>query len=87
MKRFLITAGLCLVAQAGLAQDGSRPEPRPAMCRIDGTGQVRPCTIIWDASFRVEAPEAPVTRPPVVKQPVVKARKIIRLPWTIGAFQ
>lgn len=80
MKRLLITAGFCVVAQAGYADEGNRPEQRPAMCRIEGSTQLRPCTVVWDAAYRVEAPV-------VQQRPVVKARKIIRLPWTIGAFQ
>jgi hypothetical protein len=79
MKRFLITAGLCLVAQASFAEQILRPEPRPALCRVEGGTQLRPCPVVWDVAYRVETP--------VAKPAVLKARKIVRLPWTIGAFQ
>ena len=79
MKRILITAGLCLVAQGAIAGEGDRPEPRPAICRMEGSQRVQPCTVVWDASYRVNEP--------VVRQVATKARKIVRLPWTIGAFQ
>jgi hypothetical protein len=81
MKRLLLTTGLCLAAQGALADEGNRPEPRPAMCRIEGSVQLRPCTVVWDAAYRVEAPVV------VRRTAEVKVRKIVRLPWTIGAFQ
>ena len=86
MTRILITLCLCLVAQGSLAGEGDRPVPRPAFCRIEGSLQVQRCTVVWDAAYRVEAPPV-VRKPPPVQNAAVKPRKIIRLPWTIGAFQ
>lgn len=79
MKRLLIAVGLCLVAQGSFAGEGDRPEPRPAMCRTEGSALLRPCTVVWDAAYRAEAP--------VVRRPAAAPRKIVRLPWTIGAYQ
>jgi len=77
MKRLMLVAGLCLVAQGAVAAEGDRPEPRPAFCRADGSRALVPCTRLWNAAYTVQTP---------VQKPA-KARKIIRLPWTIGAFQ
>jgi len=77
MKRAVLTLALCLSAQTGWAYEGDRPEPRPALCRAEAGGALVPCDRLWTAAY---------TRPAPVEKPV-KARKIIRLPWTIGAFQ
>lgn len=77
MKRFMLIAGICLSAQSGLAAEGDRPQPRPALCRVGPEAQPAPCRMLWRVALEADAP---VDRP-------VKARKIVRLPWTIGAFQ
>jgi hypothetical protein len=80
-----MAVALCLVAQGSFAGEGDRPVSRPTFCRIEGTRQYHRCTVVWDAAYRAEAPE--IARPRPVRQARVVARKIIRLPWTIGAFQ
>ena len=88
MTRFLITIGLCLVASGSFAGEGDRPVQRPTLCRVEGTTEYLRCTVIWQSSYRTEArPARSVRAVPVVRQAAVGQRKIIRLPWTIGAFQ
>jgi len=85
MTRLLLTLGLCLIAHGSLAGEGDRPVARPTYCQIAGSPQVVRCSVLWDATWRTQAP---VLRPARSLRPAtVPARRITRLPWTIGAFQ
>ena len=77
MKNLILIAGLSLAAQAGFAAEADQTDTRTQMCRgSDGQSAV-PCVPLWKTAYEVD-----ITTPTPAK-----ARKIIRLPWTIGAFQ
>jgi len=90
MNRFLMTLGVCFVAQtgfagAGFAGENDRPEARPMLCKFEGSTQFERCTVMWDAANRVAV--GAVRSKPAVIQASADARKITRMPWTIGVFQ
>ena len=83
MTRFLMTAAFCVTfvsSAVPVVAETNRPQSRPTLCRVEAGHTVRPCWLVWNARYDV--------RPVAPRQAqAVKTRKIVRLPWTIGAFQ
>ena len=88
MRRFIITVGLCVLAQAGWAGEGDAPERRPTLCRIEGSPQFYPCSVVWKVSVQTDLVQKASYQVEPMRHPAATpARKITRLPWIIGAFQ
>lgn len=81
MKRFILIAGMCLMAQAGWAGESDRPKPRPALCRGSDDQRLMVCPTVFNASLRMETPRIARVAVPVAPQPDYE------MPWLIGVFQ
>ena len=78
--RSFLTVALCMTAPVAMAVTGDEQFPTLVsveLCRVDAAVRPRGCLVRKAA---IPDPRAQVRQ-------VSKARKIIRLPWMIGAFQ